>query len=104
MKLQHIFIASLCVVGFALPACSSDDSDSGGGSFTCPAVGSKDCPNDEATTQADYDSCTKCKAEAAALQACAGAAKCGADGKSEAIDANKCPNEIAAALKCAMGK
>lgn len=104
MKLQHIFIASLCVVGFALPACSSDDSDAGGGGDACSAVGYKACPNDEPVTQADYDSCIKCKSEAAALKACAGAPKCGADGKSEAIDGNKCMNEINAAFKCLAGK
>ena len=97
---------SLCAIGLVLTACSGsdDNASSGGGSYDCHEVGYKACPKDDPATQADIDGCNKCKDQLAALEACAGPTTCGADDKKESIDANKCPNETAAVLQCALGK
>ena len=57
---KNLMTAALVIVStFVLAAGSgcSDDSSTGSSSsgFSCPAVGSKACPNDEATTQAAVD-------------------------------------------------
>jgi hypothetical protein len=89
--------------------CSDDESTgSSSSAFSCPAVGSKACPNDEAVTQASYDACKKCESQGAAYAKCSGASttpKCGADGKSESqqADTSKCQSELAEVVKCALG-
>ena len=107
MKLLSTCILSLSLIGLVTTvACSSEDS--GGttteSSYTCPAVGTKECPNDTPVDQKAHDGCNKCQAELAAVKKCAGPTKCGPDGKKEAIDANQCPNETGALLACALKK
>lgn len=112
MNKKNLMTAGLVVVGtFVLVAangCSSDESTgSSSSAYSCPAVGSKACPNDDAVTQAEYDACKKCESQSAAYAKCAGISgpKCGADGKSEAqqIDQNKCQSELGEVVKCAIG-
>jgi hypothetical protein len=93
----------------AAAGCSDDESTGSSSSgYSCPAVGSKACPNDEAVTQASYDACKKCETQSKAYITCSGASttpKCGADGKSESqqVDQSKCQNELAEVVKCALG-
>lgn len=110
MKKKTLITACLMAVGTfilsAATACSSDSSTgTSGGAFTCPAVGEKNCPQDTATTQADVDACNKCKAELQALASCSGTtkAKCAADGTSEDLPKDKCPNEQAKVVQCYLG-
>lgn len=113
MHKKNLMTAGLVVVGtFILTAaagCSDDESTgSSSSAYSCPAVGSKACPNDEAVTQQSYDACKKCESQSAAYAKCAGVSstpKCGADGKTEAqqVDQNKCQTELAEVLKCALG-
>ena len=106
---KNLMTAALVIVStFVLAAGSgcSDDSSTGSSSsgFSCPAVGSKACPNDEATTQAAVDLCKKCETELKAVASCTGtsSATCGADGKSQAAtsDNTKCKTENDNAAKC----
>lgn len=93
----------------ASTGCSDDESTGSSSSAqTCPAVGSKNCPNDSAVSQADYDTCKKCETEAKAYSTCQGISgppKCGADGKSEdvKVDLTKCQTELQAFGKCSQG-
>jgi hypothetical protein len=97
------------IIVTAAGGCSDDESTGSSSSgFSCPAVGSKACPNDEAVTQASYDACKKCESQSRAYATCSGASttpKCGADGKTEAVkaDTSKCQNELAEVVKCALG-
>lgn len=113
MNKKNLMTAGLVVavtgIVTAGAGCSSDESTgSSSSAYSCPAVGSKACPNDEAVTQAEYDACKKCESQSAAYAKCSGASttpKCGADGKSEdqQIDQNKCQSELAEVVKCALG-
>lgn len=113
MNKKNLMTAGLVVVGtFILTAaagCSDDESTGSSSSgFSCPAVGSKACPNDEAVTQQSYDACKKCESQSAAYVKCSGTSstpKCGADGKSESqqADTSKCQAELGEVVKCALG-
>lgn len=113
MKKKNLMTLGLVVavtgIVTAGAGCSDDESTGSSSSgFSCPAVGSKACPNDEAVTQASYDACKKCESQLKALGTCSGASstpKCGADGKSESqtTDNSKCQNEQAEVLKCVLG-
>lgn len=109
MNKKNLMTAGLVVVGtFILTAaagCSDDESTgSSGSAFSCPAVGDKNCPNDEAATQAAVDLCKKCETELKAVASCTGTSKatCGADGKSQSAtsDDTKCKTENDNAGKC----
>jgi hypothetical protein len=65
-----VVIAAVLLGAFATDACSSSNSSNGG--YTCPAVGSKNCPNDQPVTQQDFDTCNRCNAQHAAFVSCAG--------------------------------
>lgn len=104
---KNLMTAGLVVVStFVLAAGSgcSDDSSTGSSSsaFSCPAVGSKACPNDPAATQESVDLCKKCETELKAYASCLGQSKatCGSDGKSQAADTTKCKTENDATTKC----
>lgn len=112
MNKKNLMTAGLVAVStFILAAaggCSDDSTGSSSSGFSCPAVGSKACPNDEAVTQASYDACKKCESQLKAYGTCSGASttpKCGADGKSESqqADQSKCQSEQAEVLKCVLG-
>lgn len=110
MNKKTLTTACLLAVGtFILCAASacSDDSSTGssGAAFSCPKVGDKNCPQDTATTQADVDACTKCKAELTALASCLGyaKAKCAADGTSEDTPKDKCQTEQGKVVQCYIG-
>lgn len=85
----------------------SDDSSTGSTSagFECPAVGSKSCPNDDATTQLAADTCKRCETQYKTWANCAGLSKpaCSAEGKSLAADTSKCKTELDAIYKCVAG-
>ena len=109
MNKKNLITAGVVAVGTLLltasVGCSSDSSTgSSSSAFSCPAVGDKNCPNDEATTQAEVDLCKKCESELKALASCLGSSKatCGTDGKSQAAssDNTKCKTENDAAGKC----
>ena len=112
MNKKNLMTAALVLVStFVLAAGSgcSDDSSTGSSSsaFSCPAVGDKNCPNDEAATQASVDLCKKCETELKAVASCTGASKgtCGADGKTQSTtsDNTKCKTENDNAAKCFLG-
>lgn len=99
-------------------ACSSSSSDAAIDDYSCPAVGSKECPNDDATTQADADACNKCLSQSKDYAKCANAqgasistkATCGSDGKSESPAApsadvqkkitDNCASQLQAVISC----
>jgi hypothetical protein len=112
VKKKNFVTAGVVVVsGFILAAaggCSDDSTGSSSSASTCPAVGSKACPNDTPVSQTSYDACKKCETEGAAYAKCQGISStptCGADGKSEAqkIDLTKCKTELEAYGKCSQG-
>ena len=83
MKIRTVSIAAsvIAAIGLAAFGCSSSSSDAASAASygNCPAVGSKACPNDTATAQADVDQCAKLKADA----------KCG----SKYVDVLKCAGD-----------
>jgi hypothetical protein len=113
MKNLVMFLGAVLLVGAA--ACSSSSSGSSAGS--CPAVGSKPCPNDPAVTQAEADSCNKCLSQGQAFDACANSngvtvsttPTCGSDGtsQSQTLTADqlqtletKCADQLKAVTDC----
>ena len=91
-------LALVVVIGCSSSSTSIDDA-------SCPTVGSKNCPNDTATTQQTVDLCNKCLSESKTYAKCAGLsakASCGADGKSVVamVDPNKCQTELKAVTDC----
>jgi hypothetical protein len=98
-----------CVlISFGAVACSTGPSDSKdgakGAAFTgeCPAVGSKNCPNDSPIEQKKYDSCVairadpRCGKEATEVIRCALAVPCSAAGTSQLSPECKAPNQALA--------
>lgn len=112
MNKKNLMTAGLVVVGTLIltaAAGCSDDASTGSSSsaFSCPTVGSKNCPNDTAATQADVDACKKCETEYKAYATCLGTSKpaCGADGKSQTqkVDTSKCQTELQKVITCVSG-
>lgn len=97
-------LSTIALVLAAQAGCSSSG-DSGNATFSCPNVGDKNCPNDNATTQATVDLCKQCEAEYKAFNGCLGRtrAPCGADGKSEPDPTDKCQTELKKLEACATG-
>jgi hypothetical protein len=92
LRMVGAFVSAAALLTATIIGCSSDSSDaaSTAAAGNCPAVGSKACPNEAATTQADTDGCAKSKADAKCGSAyvdflkCAGAnVTCDAAGKSD---------------------
>jgi len=99
-------------------ACSSSSSDAAIDDYTCPSVGSKACPNDDAVTQDDVDACNKCLSQSKDYAKCANAqgasistkATCGSDGKTEQPPApsadvqqkiqQNCASQLQAVITC----
>jgi hypothetical protein len=72
MKIKFFAVTAAAVlVSSFMFACSS--SSSSGGGFSCPAVGSKTCSNDQAVTQDQVDACNKCLSQYQAFASCASA-------------------------------
>ena len=97
MKIRSLSIVAsvVALAGYGVFGCSSSTTAaSTAAAGNCPAVGSRACSKDDAVTQAEFDECTKSKADAKCGSAyvdvlkCAGAnVTCGADNKSDSTKA-----------------
>jgi hypothetical protein len=104
MNFRKLVLSASALALLVVGGCSSS-STSGSSGLDCGSVGSKNCPNDTAETQATVDQCNKCLSQEKTYASCQGITSksgCGADGKSVApmIDQNKCQTELKAVSDC----
>jgi hypothetical protein len=66
---KNLIVFFGAVLSCGVAACSS--SSSGSGAISCPAVGTKECPNSTAITQSLVDACNKCLTTYQAYGQCA---------------------------------
>jgi hypothetical protein len=106
-----VFFGAVLICGVA--ACSSSSSS---GAISCPAVGTKDCPNSTPITQDLVDACNKCLSSYQAYGQCAEAqgesatASCDSSGNPVAVSqdvqnkvAQNCGSQQTAFTNCLSG-
>jgi hypothetical protein len=90
----------------SVAACSSSSSGGGSSGYSCPAVGTKACPNDTPITMDLYNACQKCISQGQALVACdpnANKTNCDSMGMSQYKPPASCMSQYNAVVTCALG-